>query len=190
MPLIRTNRPFVAGREADVAASPPDVAALSEALAREADPRAREAILTGLVRVGSREAARAIAVHVASDDAGLRTAAMDALRAMPAATAACLDRMLGDDDADVRLLACDLVRMAPDPEPVLLLQRMLEVETVANVCAAAIEVLAEIGGPDALPALARCAERFSGERFLMFSIRVAADRIGAAKRSPPGDDVG
>ena len=43
----------------------------------------------------------------------------------------------------------------------------------------AVEVLAEVGGAEALPALARCAERFRGTPFLEFSIKVAADRIRA-----------
>jgi HEAT repeat protein len=189
MPLIRKPPPPVQAPQAVVPSGPADVAGLSEALAAETDVRAREAILTRLVRIGGAEAAQAIAVHVASDDAGLRTASMDALRAMPGAAAACLDRMLGDADADVRLLACELVRLAPGAEPVLLLQRMLQRETEANVCAAAIEVLAEVGGPDALPLLARCAERFPGEPFLAFSIEVAMGRIGADNRSSPGPRV-
>jgi HEAT repeat protein len=191
MPLIRnSNRPPAPDGEATPPAAAPDVDALSEALASEADLRAREAILTRLMRIGGPAAAEAIVVHVASDDAGLRTAAMDALRAMPASAAACLDRMLGGADPDVRLLACELARGAPGREPALLLQRMLEVETEPNVCAAAIEVLAEIGGPDALPVLARCAERFVDEPFLAFSIKVASDRIGAEMRPSPGHHVG
>ena len=41
-----------------------------------------------------------------------------------------------------------------------LLCALLSSETEANVCAAAIDVLAEVGGPEALPVLAACAERF------------------------------
>jgi hypothetical protein len=44
--------------------------------------------------------------------------------------------------------------------------------------AAAVEVLAEIGQPDVLPALASCAERFAGDEFLAFSLKVAVERIG------------
>ena len=42
---------------------------------------------------------------------------------------------------------------------------LLDSEQEANVCAAAVDVLAEIGGPAALPALPRCAERFATTHF-------------------------
>ena len=44
-------------------------------------------------------------------------------------------------------------------------------------CAAVVEVLAEIGGAEALPALAQCAERFDATPFLAFTIKIAMDRI-------------
>ena len=43
-------------------------------------------------------------------------------------------------------------------------------------------MLAEIGGADALPALARCADRFADEPFLAFAIKVAAERIARRRR--------
>ena len=91
-----------------------------------------------------------------------------------------MPRLLADPDSDVRLLSCELVRGLPEGEANRLLCDLLERETEKNVCAAAVEVLAEIGRPEALPALARCAERFAGDPFLAFGIKVATDRIGAA----------
>jgi hypothetical protein len=55
---------------------------------------------------------------------------------------------------------------------------LLENETEKNVCAAAVEVLAEVGNAEALGSLARCAERFADDPFLVFSIKMAIDRIG------------
>ena len=46
-----------------------------------------------------------------------------------------------------------------------------------------MDVLADIGLPEAVPSLRRCAERFPAEPFLAFAIRVAGDRIGA--QAPP-----
>lgn len=158
---------------------PDDVPTLAAALAGEGDARVREAILTSLARIGDPAAAEAVIPLIRSDDAGLRTAALDALHAMPAAVAARLPGLLADNDADVRLLACELVRAMPGAEPARLLGELLDRETEPNVSAAAIEVLAEVGGPEALPALARCADRFADLPFLAFSIRVACERIGA-----------
>lgn len=160
-------------------ATPSGVEPLAAALAQETDARVREAILTSLARIATPASAQAVIPYIRSDDASFRTGALDALRAMPDAAAATLPGLLADADADVRLLACELVRALPGPEPARLLCDLVERDPEPNVCAAAIEVLAEVGGPSALPALQACAERFADQPFLVFSIKVAAERIGA-----------
>ena len=157
---------------------PEGVPLLAAALPREIDPRVREAIFTGLARAATAESAGAVIPYLRSDDASLRTAAGDALRAMPGATRPYVAGLLGDPDADVRLLSCELARALPEDEANRLLGDLLIRETEKNVAAAAVEVLAEIGRPEVLPALDACAERFAGDGFLLFSIKVAAERIG------------
>jgi HEAT repeat protein len=151
---------------------------LAAALAQESDARVREAIFTGLARIATAESAAAVVPYLGSDDASLRGGAIDALRAMPQACRPHLARLLADPDADVRLLSCELARVLPQGEASRLLCDLLERESEKNVCASAIEVLAEVGGPEALPVLARCAERFAADPFVTFSVKVATDRIG------------
>lgn len=167
---------WTAARQA--AELPGGVEALGRALPDEKDGRVREAIFTGLARVGTPESARAVIPHLGSDDASMRTGALDALRAMPTAASSLLPALLADRDPDVRLLACDLARGLPAAEATQFLSTLIEAEREANVCAAAVDVLADVGGAEALPALARCAERFCDVPFLAFSIRVTAERIG------------
>ena len=154
---------------------------LRRAMTVERDPRIREAILTSLARIGTPECAEAVLQDLRSDDSRLRAAALDALRAMPAAAAVHLPRLLHDIDPDVRLLACELVRGQPAAAAGQLLGDVLTQDREANVCAAAVEVLAETGGPDILPLLAQCAARFPGDPFLAFAIRVAGERLGAQR---------
>jgi HEAT repeat protein len=156
---------------------PGGVAALAKALAAERDKRVREAILTSLARTDSPEGVEALLPFVRSDDAHLRTGALDALRATKEAVRPYLPRLFGDRDVDVRLLACELARNLPADEAARLLCDFLDDETEPNVCAAAVEVLAEVGGPDALPTLARWADRFRETPFLDYSIKATADRI-------------
>ena len=59
-------------------------------------------------------------------------------------------------------------------------------ERQINVCAAAIEVLAEVGSPAALPFLAECGRRFRGAPFLEFAIAIATERINAQPATPRG----
>jgi len=167
---------------ARVAAQLPDgLRLLSRAMSVERDPHVREAILTGLARIGTPESAEAVLPDLRSDDSQLRAAALDALRAMPSATGFHLPRLLRDADPDVRLLACDLVRGQSAADAGRLLGEVLAQDSEANVCAAAVEVLAETGGPNLLPLLKQCASRFPDDPFLAFAIRVAGERLGAQR---------
>jgi HEAT repeat protein len=159
--------------------APGGLALLSAALARETVPRVREAMFTALARIGTPDAAAVAVRGLRSDDAAARTAALDALRAMPAAAAGHLPQLLADPDADIRLLACDLARNVAGADANRLLAELLMRETAPNVCAAAVEVLAETGDAATLPALADCAPRFPDDPFLAFAIQVARDRIGS-----------
>lgn len=152
---------------------------LSDALSREHVPRIREAIFTALAKIGSSESAAVALPYIRSDDASARTAAIDALRAMPTAAAGHLPALLTDNDADVRLLACEIARVLPTDEASRTLGALIEREDNPNVCAAAVEVLAEAGSAASLPILARCAERFPDDPFLTFAVNIARDRIGS-----------
>ena len=159
---------------------------LGLALATEADERVREAIFTSLARIDGPESLEVVLPCLRSDDANLRTGALDALRLMCASAASRLESLLHDPDTDVRILACDLARdMAPDVATALL-SAVIEADPEVNVCAAAVDVLAEVGGAGALPSLARCAERFPDQPFLAFAVRVASERIGVSADGPHG----
>lgn len=159
---------------------PASVSALSRTLAVEADRRVRHAIFGSLVRIGSPASVEAVLPHLRSDDADLRTAALDALREMPEPAMSIVKGLLQDQDPDVRILACDLLRIFPDGKQAeALIRDVLNSEPVANVCAAAVEVLAEIGSAESVPYLHRCAGRFPDDPFLAFSIQAVAARIAA-----------
>ena len=153
--------------------------ALGAALSHERNARVREAMFTSLARIASAESIELTLALLRSDDAAVRTGALDALRAMQDAVWPYVARLFADPDPDIRVLACELARDMPAQAASRLLCGLIEAETELNVCASAVEVLAELGEPDALPALARCGERFRSSPFLLFSIKIAADRIGS-----------
>lgn len=150
---------------------------LAAAAARERNPRVREAMFTSLAQISTAESVEALVPLLRSDDSALRTGALDALRASKVAVQSYVARLIHDDDSDVRLLACELVRALPEDVACGLLCHLLEEESEANVCAAAIEVLSEVGNATALPALAHCEARFRAVPFLAFAIKTTADRI-------------
>jgi HEAT repeat protein len=156
---------------------PDSVPALGAALARENNPAVREALFSALARIGSPHSVEAVVPYLRSDDALLRTEAIDALAAMNQAAWPYVAGLLRDPNPDVRILGCTLVRNMPSEMAAPLCCELLDSEPEANVCAAAVDALAELGHAPALPALTRCADRFRGTPFLEFAIRTAIDRI-------------
>jgi HEAT repeat protein len=157
------------------------VPVLSAALARETVPRVREAIMTSLMRTGDAASVEAILPYVRSQDAGLRAAAIEALQSLPSVITPFMAPLLSDPNSDVRLLATELARNMNAPDATRLLCGLIEREQHPNVCAAAIDVLTEVGTPEALPALEKCAVRFATTPFLPFAISMAIARISGAE---------
>ncbi|HEY6519717.1 MAG TPA: HEAT repeat domain-containing protein [Roseiarcus sp.] len=171
---------------ARVARDPAAIPNLGKALAHEREARVREAIFTALAQIATPESALVILPYLRVDDANMRTGAMDALRAMGDACRPHLSRLLADRDADVRLLACDLVREVGGADGARLLCALIEIEPEVNVCAAAVEALGEIADAAAQPSLSRCAERFPDDPFLHFAIKVVVDRLRGLPLAPRG----
>lgn len=156
------------------------VAPLAKALENESIPRVREAIITALMRIGNQASVQALLPYLRAQNAGMRTAAIDALQTMPDAISPFMTSLFSDADSDVRILAAELVRKMSADNATALLVALIEHETHPNVCAAAIEVLTEIGTAAALPALRLCATRFADTPFLPFAISHAVARISRA----------
>jgi len=173
----RTDDRWAAARAA--ADLPDATTALAAALRNETDARVREAMFTSLARIATRESADALIEFLRSDNANLRAGALDALRIMIGGMRELVPQLLSDRDVDIRILSCELARDLPGPEATTLLCTLLADEQDGNVCAAAIDVLAEVGGPAALPFLAECAQRFRDSPFLGFAIKTATDRINS-----------
>ena len=165
-----------------LAQDPSNAGALGDALTVETVPRVREALFTGLAHIRTPEAIELILPHIRSQDAAVRTGALDALNAIPQAVESHLPRLLADPDPDVRLLACEIVRRLPEPIATRYLCDLLAQESLANVCGAAVEALSEVGDETALPVLSDCAARFSSEPFLVFSIKAVSNRIAGDGR--------
>ena len=157
------------------------VPALAAALNAERDPRVREAIMTALMRVGDEASVKALLPSLRSQDAGERGAALEALQALPDAMLPLIGALLADPDSDVRVLATELARNMPETDATRVLCALLAEEPHPNVCAAAIEVLAEVGTPDAIPVLQACAARFAASPFVPFAASIAIARLSGAQ---------
>jgi HEAT repeat protein len=157
------------------------VPALAAALSRESVPHVREAIMTSLMRIGDEASVKTMLPYLRSDDAGIRAVAIETLQALPGAIAPFMRPLFRDSNSDVRLLATELVRNMPPADATPLLCDLIKHEDNPNVCAAAIDVLTEVGTAEAIPVLEECAARFSTTPFLPFAVSVAISQISGTK---------
>jgi HEAT repeat protein len=153
------------------------VPALAARLQAETSPSVRAAILTTLSQIDTAEAAAAITPLLASQNAPWRTTAIDALRTMPQAAAGTAQDLLRDPDPDVRIMATEVLRVCTDARVPHWLADVLTHDEDQNVCAAALDVLADIGTADVLDAVAVLPDRFPANAFLRFACAAAATRL-------------
>jgi HEAT repeat protein len=159
----------------------PDTApGLAARLEQETDLGVREALFDSLVSIGNETAASLIAGLLSSEDANLRGSATAALKQLRDAAVPLVDRLLGDSNPDIRILAVEVIRAWPATTATPRLRRVIEADPHLNVCGAAVDVATEVGTSSLLPPLAALRTRFAGNQFLVFAIGVACSRIHAA----------
>jgi HEAT repeat protein len=164
----------------DLAAEPEAAAALGERLAVEPDASVREALFTSLATIASPAAAQAVLPLLRSEDASLRNGAIEALAQMPRAAAPLIGALLCDADPDVRIFTVNLLGDLRHEQVSAWLSQVLAVEQQPNVVAAALDVLAEVGGEEHAEPLARIGQRFPDDPFIPFAAELALQRIRGA----------
>ena len=157
---------------------PDAVPALRAALGAEAEKPVQEALLAALIEIATPESAAALLALLRVKDAWLRNAALEALQEPRAADETAVRALLDDADRDMRIAALVVLPGLRCQEAEDWVVALLDREAEANVCAAAVEALDQIGGPAALPALDRLALRFAAEPFLAFAARAVRERLG------------
>ena len=161
-----------------LAAYPEAAMAACDRLEVEGSPSVQAVLFTTLIHLQSPAVAGRLAALLRSEDAPLRNAAIEALQEMPDAVAPHFQALLSDGDSDVRIFAVNILgalRHAQAPE---WLAGVVRTDPHVNVCAAAVDALAEIGGPEALEDLDALRHRFQGNTFMEFAIDAAMRRIG------------
>ncbi len=151
---------------------------LASRLEVEDDHGIREMILTNLLRNGGVAAARPLLDLLRSDDAGLRNAVIETLQGMGDAITPLIEDLLADPDSDVRIFAVNIVHSLSSPTVPDIALKVISSDPHVNVCAAAVDVLAEVGRPEMAGALRDVANRFPDQPFLAFAVRTALKRIG------------
>ncbi|MGY2047277.1 HEAT repeat domain-containing protein [Methylobacterium sp. JK268] len=160
-----------------LSADPEGAALLAARLSVEEDPSVREAILGALARNGGLAAVGHLIGLLDSEDVWLRNAAIEALQGLDGVVIDALSEALAHADSDRRIFAVNVLACLRHPAAADLALRALTEDAHVNVCAAALDVLAEIGRPAMVPAIEAAVARFPDEPFLRFAAKAAIRRI-------------
>lgn len=152
--------------------------ALLECLENETDPIVREAIFTTLTRLGDDVAVAGLVECLRAEDATLRNEAIEALKQLPVAVAPMMESLLKDPDPDVRIFAVNVLESLRHPDVEHWLIEVITHDPHVNVCAAAVDLLGEVGSGQARSALDALRQRFSSEPYIEFATGLALKRIG------------
>ncbi|GID28662.1 HEAT repeat domain-containing protein [Paractinoplanes brasiliensis] len=133
----------------------------------------RDALLTTLAAHDTDEVAEALAVHLASDEADLRTLVAEALATMPGSVPAIVPRLLQDPDHDVRVMTAMVLADLPHPGALTWLADMIREDPHPNVVTAAIDALLPSLGPEHTELLRDAVGRFPDDPFLRFTVEAA-----------------
>ncbi len=158
------------------------VPVLVQRLAVETEPAVRDAVLTTLAAHDTPAVAAALAAHLSSDDAGLRTAIAEALATMRNSAPAVTPALSTHPDHDVRIMAAMVLADLPHSRAQDWLVEMIDTDPHPNVVAAAIDALLPSAGPDHAALLGRARDRFPDDPFLRFTIDAVLPRLAGEPR--------
>lgn len=144
----------------------------------ELDPSVRGVLFTTLIYLGSPDAVLGMITCLRSEDASVRNEAIEAMKQLPDVVAPLMNDLLSDSDFTVRLFAVNILVSLAHSDVEQWLITLLDHEMNVNVCAAALDVLVEIGGKNAEASVIAVQSRFPGEAYIQFATELALKRIG------------
>ncbi|WP_006787729.1 HEAT repeat domain-containing protein [Thiorhodospira sibirica] len=153
---------------------------LCRCLEEEQNMAVRDALFTSLIRINNNAAVKGLIPLLKSEDAALRNGVIEALRQMPDALAPYMQDMLHDPDSDVRIFTVNVLESLCHPMTPEWLLGVIEEDTHINVCATAVDLLAEVGSPEMIASIDALPGRFANDPFLRFAADIAIRRIRGA----------
>jgi HEAT repeat protein len=153
---------------------------LCEHLQHEPAMSVRSIIITSLIQSHLPAAVENLIRLLRSENTALRNEAIEALQEMPE-VGPYMESLLTDPDSDVRIFAVNILAVLPHPKAPEWLRKVILDEPHVNVCAAAVDCLAEIGDADSIAALKQLRLRFGNHPFMSFAIDATIARIGGSQ---------
>lgn len=153
-------------------------------LARENDVAVWEAILSSLAQTGGSAALEGLLQYLRAEPAQLRNEVLETLKTFPEdEILAHIATLLNHPDPHMRIAVILLFQAIGYPAGVNALCAALAREERVNVAATAVDLLAEMGTPEAIPALEAARQRFADVPFMTFAIDTALARIARGEKT-------
>jgi HEAT repeat protein len=151
--------------------------ALVSRLKREEDISVREVILSALAYIGDETAVAGLVDCLRSEDALLRNESIEVMKQLPDRVAPIMQSLLVDPDPDVRIFAVNILESLRHPDVETWLIDVIQNDANVNVCATALDLVAEVGSKASAQPLIRLKERFADEPYICFAVEMALKRI-------------
>ena len=154
--------------------------ALVALLVGATDPLVRETALTHLARLDGAYPAQALIRLMREGDTALRNGAIETLGSLGERAVYALAPLIGDAgaDTDARIYALTALALVDSPRAAKLALDVALNDPDVNVCAAAVDVVAESGVRGMAAALDKVAARFPERPYLAFAAEAAQHRLG------------
>jgi hypothetical protein len=179
---LRSSEPAQRRKAArDLALTSEGIPVLCEHLEHEPAVSVRSVIMTSLIQSRSPAVVEGLVRYLRSENTALRNEAIEAFQDMPEEIAPYMERLLSDPESDVRIFAVNILSVLPEARAPEWLRKVILEDPHVNVCAAAVDCLAEIGTPDSIAALKELRLRFGDHPFMIFAIDAAIRRIGGSQ---------
>ena len=107
----------------------------------------------------------------------MRNAVVETLQSMGDVIIPEVEHLLESPDSDIRIFAMNIAVSLRSPRAPALALKVIQNDPHVNVCAAAVDVLAEVGRPEMAGALRDAVTRFPDHPFLAYAVRAALKRI-------------
>jgi HEAT repeat protein len=150
---------------------------LVQRLAVETDASVREMLLASLTHLQDSTAVAGLVSCLRSEDAALRSEAIEAMAQLPDAVGSIVDTLLRDPDPDVRIFTVNILESLRHPNVESWLIDVIEHDDTLNVCATAVDLLVEVGTTAARAPLQRLLSRYPDEPYIQFAAQLALKRM-------------
>jgi len=150
---------------------------LLDHLDNEKNISVREVIISSLLKIRDEIAINGLIDYLKSDDAHLRNSAIEALKQIPDEVSPYIDKLIHDSEPDVRIFTINILESLRHPNVIKWLVEVIEKDQNLNVCATALDLLAEVGTEETIPAIKKLKDRFKDEPYIQFTVDIALRRI-------------